>query len=62
MSAPTNLAPSRTLIAMANGVNTLVAGLAAVKVDAADARVAAVVAVPAAVAADRDARRMTITE
>jgi hypothetical protein len=47
---------------MANGVNTLVAGLAAVKVDAADARVAAVVAVPAAVAADRDARRMTITE
>jgi hypothetical protein len=47
---------------MANGVNTLVAGLAAVKVDAADAQVAAVVAVPAAVAADRDARRMTITE
>jgi len=47
---------------MASGANTLAAGLAAVKVVAADVRVAAVVDVPAVVAADRGARRMTITE
>ena len=47
---------------MASGVNTPAAGLAAAKVVAEDVRVAAVEDVPAAVAADHGAKRVTITE